>query len=412
MPLFSVLASLGAALAPSASVAETLEIRNFVGSINWSNGPLSVDVKGKIGDLTVTDGSGTIIDGNINKIDRNACESSYGLFSFDWFGKKKDRRFGGYDSLKDYPVLNITLPADTDLVIRNSIIFADGAPDVSKADIELPHCGLLNLGDVKNTLILEKRGSADVTVRDTGQIEANLRGSGDFYGAQSGAVFLKSKGSGDVVLGSIRSLEMNVQGSADVEISDIEGDVEISSHGSGDIDLGSIGSLTMNVHGSAAVETSDIAGDVEISSHGSGDVVIGSIGSLAMNVHGSADVEISDIAGDAEILSHGSGDMELGNIEGTFIFSGHGSGDLDVRSVAGGRLSLQSNSSGDIDIDGGDVDTLMIGVGGSAKVDYAGTAGTATLWTSGSGDIYVDQVRGAAETKTSGSGEIDIDKRG
>ena len=83
-----------------------------------------------------------------------------------------------------------------------------------------------------------------------------------------------------------------------------------------------------------------------------------------------------------------------------------------MSSVSGSRLSLKSHGSGDIDIDGGDVDSLTISVNGSATVDYAGDAQTANLSSKGSGDIRVDRVRGSAEIRTSGSGDVDIDDRG
>lgn len=332
--LFSVLASLGLSFAPSAFAAETLEIRDFVGSINWSNGPFAVDVQGKVGDLKVTDGSGVVIDGNVDKIDKTACKSSYARFKLDLFGKKKDSRFGGYDNLKDYPVLNITLPAGTDLVIRNSVIFADGAPDVGNADIALPHCGLLKLGDVKNTLSLDNRGSADVTVGNTGQIKANLRGSGNLTGAQSGDVLLKSHGSGDVELGSIGPLIMNVYGSGDVGISDVAGDAEISSRGSGDLELGNIeGTFTYSGHGSGDLDVTSVAGGkLSLKSNGSGDINIdgGDVDTLTIGVNGSATVDYAGTTGTATLWTNGSGDIYVDQVRGTAEIKTSGSGDVDI----------------------------------------------------------------------------------
>ena len=332
--LFSVIAGLGLAFAQSAFAAETLEIRDFVGSINWSNGPTAVDVQGKIGDLTVTDGSGVIIDGNIDKIDRDACKSSYGRFKFDFFGKKKDGRFGGYENLKDYPVLNITLPVDTNVIIRNSVIFTDGTPDVGSADIALPHCGSVKLGHVKNSLILDNRGSANVTVGNTGQIKANLRGSGDLTGAQSGDVLLKSHGSGDVELGSIGPLMMNVHGSGDVEISDIAGDAEISSRGSGDLELGNIeGTFTYSGHGSGDLDVTSVAGEkLSLKSNGSGDINIdgGDVDTLTIGVNGSATVDYAGTTGTATLWTNGSGDIYVDQVRGTAEIKTSGSGDVDI----------------------------------------------------------------------------------
>ena len=332
--LLSVFAFYDLAAAPMAFAAESLEIRDFVGAINWSNGPMAIEVKGNKGDMEITDGNRAMIDGNIEKIDRTACKSTYGRYNFDWFGKKKDGRFGGYENLEDYPILNIILPADVDLVIRNSVIFADGAPDVGQADIVLPHCGSVKLGDVEKTLILENRGSADVTVGNTDQIEANLRGSGDLTGAQSGDVFLKSNGSADVDLGPIGSLEMNVHGSGDVEISDISGDAEISSHGSGDVNLGNIeGELTYSGHGSGDLKVTSVAGQrLSLKSHGSGDIDIhgGDVDTLVISVNGSADVDYAGSARTATLRTNGSGDISVDQVRGAAEIKTSGSGDVDI----------------------------------------------------------------------------------
>ena len=332
--LFSVFASLGLTVAPAAFAAETLEIRNFVGSINWSNGPTAVDVQGKIGDLKVTDGSGVIIDGNVDKIDRDACKSSYGRVKFDWFGKKKDGRFGGYENLKDYPVLNITLPADIDLIIQNSVIFTDGTPDVGSADIALPHCGSVKLGDVENMLTLDNRGSANVNIGDTGRIEANLRGSGDLSAGQSGDVLLSSYGSGDVELGNIKALEMSLHGSGDADISDIDGAAEITSHGSGDVQLGIIdGSFSFSTHGSGDLVAASVTGPrLSLKTYGSGDIQIdgGDVEILLVRVQGSGDADYAGDAGSANLRTSGSGDIYVNRVRSAAETKSSGSGDVDI----------------------------------------------------------------------------------
>jgi len=325
------------AFSPAAYADDTLEIVDFIGTIAWSNGPMSVDIEKNAGDTEVSGRSSLTIDGKVGKIDGKDCKSSYGSYNLNWFGKQKEGRLGGFEDLDEYPVLNVTLPRDATLVVRNSVIFTDGSPDVFEADLELRHCGDLTLGDVENTLAVDSRGSADVKVGQTGQIVANLRGSGDLTGDNSGDVLIKSHGSGDVELGDIRSLEMNL-------------------HGSGDLDAG-------------------------------------------------------DVDGAVELSAHGSGDVELADVEGSLSYAGHGSGDFEADSINGPQAYLKSHGSGDIDIDGGDVEKLEIIVRGSATVEFAGEAGTAELKASGSGDIYVDQVSGVAEIKTSGSGDVEIGDR-
>ncbi len=326
-----------AATAPSAFAADTLEISDFIGTINWSNGDMKVDIENK-GQTKVSGRKSLSIDGGQNAIDGNDCKSSYGSFSIDWFGKEKSGRFGGYENLEDFPILTVHIPEDTKVIIRNSIVFTEGTPNINEADIELRYCGALTLGDVTTMLALDNRGSADVTIGASGQIAANIKGSGDLVGGDSGDVRIHSNGSGDVELNRIASLDINSTGSGDFEAADVNGDVELSSRGSGDI--------------------------------------------------------------------------ELGDIIGSISYSGRGSGDLEVSSIDGAKADLTSSGSGDIDIDGGEVETLAIIANGSANIEFSGTADTATLQASGSGNIRVDRVKGDVDIRSSGSGDIDVEDRG
>ena len=332
--ILSSLACFGLAFAPSAFAAESLEIRDFVGVINWSNGPMGVDVEANKGDLKVSEGRRVIIDGGIEAPNGSDCESSYGHYDLDWFGKKKKGHFGGYENLEDYPVLNITLPANTALVIRNSILFTQGEPDVRSADIDLAHCGSTKLGNIQNNLTLDSRGSADISVGDTGRVQAILRGSGDLSGRNSGKVNIAANGSGDVELGSTKALDVSVHGSGDLETSDIEGDVKISSHGSGDVELGEIdGSLIYSGHGSGELEVSSVTGpSLSLKSNGSGDIDIasGEVEKLMVSVSGSADVEYDGKAGKANLRTSGSGDISVNRVDGLAEVKASGSGDIDV----------------------------------------------------------------------------------
>jgi hypothetical protein len=181
------------AVSPAAFAGETLEIRDFIGTITWSNGPLSVDITKNAGDTQLRGRSSLVVDGGVEKINGRDCGSSYGRYDLNWSGKKKDGHFGGYKNLEDYPELNITLPRDATLLIENSVVFMDGTPDLLNAELELRHCGNVTLGNIENTLALDSRGSADVTVENTGQIAANLRGSGDLEAGNSGDVLIKSE---------------------------------------------------------------------------------------------------------------------------------------------------------------------------------------------------------------------------
>lgn len=332
--LISSVTFAGLALAPASFAEDSLEIRDFIGSINWSNGPMSVDVQKNKGDTKVSGRSDVTVDGGFDKIDGSDCKSSYGSYDFDWFGKKKEGRFGGFDDLDDLPVLNITMPKDTKLVIRNSVVFTDGNPNIGEADLELRHCGSVTLGDVENTLALDSRGSANVTVGKTGQIAASLKGSGDLSGGNSGDVLVKSRGSGDVELGDLASLEISLHGSGDLEASDVNGPVEMTSHGSGDAELNNVdGSLTYSGHGSGDLEVSSVVGsELYLKSHGSGDIDVGGgdVEDLEIIVRGSATVEYSGDAENANLSASGSGDIRVDRVSGVAEIRTSGSGDIDI----------------------------------------------------------------------------------
>lgn len=322
------------AISPAAFADDTLEIKDFIGSITWSNGPMSVDVKKNKGDTKISGRRSMTIDGGVNEIDEKDCKSSYGSYDLDWFGKKKEGRFGGYDNLEDYPVLNIELPSDATIILSNSVIFTEGTPDIANADLELRHCGKVTLGNIENTLALDSRGSGDVTIGRTGQIAANLRGSGDLEGEDSGDVIVKSHGSGDVELGDIASLEINLHGSGDLEVGDVDGTVDITSHGSGDAELNDVsGSLSYSGNGSGDFEAASITGSrVYLKSHGSGDIDIGGgdVEVLEIIVRGSATVDFSGEAETADLKASGSGDIYVNRVSGVADIKTSGSGDVDI----------------------------------------------------------------------------------
>ncbi len=334
--LISSAAFAGLALAPAASAQDSLEIRNFVGSINWSNGPLSVKIEENAGDTNISGRSNKTVDGGESNIDGKDCKSSYGSFDIDWFGKKSEGRFGGYKDLEDYPVLNITVPADTKLVVRNSVVFTIGTPHILEADLDLRHCGNVTLGDVENTLALDSRGSADVDVGRTGQIAASLKGSGDLSGGDTGNLVAKSHGSGDIDLGDAASIEMSLHGSGDLGAGDVTGSVDLSSHGSGDVELNDVeGSLTYSGFGSGDLEVSSVTGaQLYLKSHGSGDIDVedGRVEDLTIIVRGSATTDYEGEAENANLSTRGSGDIYVNRVTGVAEINASGSGDVEIRS--------------------------------------------------------------------------------
>ena len=332
--LISSAAFMGLAFAPAASAKDSLEIRNFIGSINWSNGPMSVEIEENAKDTKISGRSNITVDGGVETIDGSDCKSSYGSFDIDWFGKKSEGRFGGYKDLEDYPILNITVPTDTKLVIRNSAVFTLGEPNIKEADLELRHCGNVTLGDVENTLALDSRGSADVSAERIGQIAASLKGSGDLTAGDTGDVVAKSHGSGDIELGNVGSLEMSLHGSGDLETGDVNGSVDLTSRGSGDVELNDVdGSLTYSSHGSGDLDVSSVTGaQLYLKSHGSGDIDVedGRVDDLTIILRGSGTADYDGDAEAASLSSSGSGDIYVNSVKRLSEIKATGSGDVNV----------------------------------------------------------------------------------
>ena len=143
------------AVAPASLAQESLEIKNFVGSIKWSNGPLSVEIEKNAGDTKIKGSKSVTIDGGISDIDGKDCKSAYGRYDFDFFGKNRKGHFGGYKGLDNLPILKIALPEETKLILRDSIVFTEGTPNVGELDVEMSYCGEMTLGDVTETVAID-----------------------------------------------------------------------------------------------------------------------------------------------------------------------------------------------------------------------------------------------------------------
>jgi hypothetical protein len=328
----SLLASAGA-ITP-AFAADKLEVRNFIGTINWSNGDMNVEVDENIGRTKVQGRNDIVIDGGQDDINGKKCKSSYGSFSVDWFGKEKSGRFGGYEDLDEMPILTITVPDDTNLIINNSILFTDGAPDVGSADIDLRYCGAVQLGDIDGTLALNSRGSADLIVGSSDEMAVVLKGSGDLTGGNSGDVLIKSQGSGDVDLEDIGALDATLQGSGDLSAANVSGNVTLSSSGSGDIELDDVeGDFTHSSQGSGDLDIDSLnSRNADIKSSGSGDIDIegGQIESLTAVARGSATIEFAGDVTNATLRATGSGDIRIDRVTGDVEIRSSGSGDVHI----------------------------------------------------------------------------------
>ena len=154
----------------------------------------------------------------VEDLSKDGCKGYYGRSSWSWGGKSRKGNFGGYKDLDSFPVLNLTFPDTTKLVIENVIIFTNGRPDVAKADLYFSQCGNVKLGDISGELSLISRGSTDLEFGNATRIDIEASGSGDVIGGSiSGEAQIVSRGSSDVKLGDIGYLSAETSGSGDIK---------------------------------------------------------------------------------------------------------------------------------------------------------------------------------------------------
>lgn len=168
-----------------------------------------------------------------------------------------------------------------------------------------------------DSLLLSNAGCGDWTVANvTGELVANLAGSGDLKAGTAGSARIKIAGSGDATTTAVRGpLSVNIAGSGDVEAGPVSGSLSVSTAGSGDTNVASVsGEITVNTAGSGDVQVrSGQASVVSVKIVGSGDVLFGgTAGSLTAKVAGSGDVRVLKVSGPVSKSVAGSGDVVVG----------------------------------------------------------------------------------------------------
>lgn len=326
-----------ASTAHTASAQQTLEIKNFVGTLTVTavDGD-SIEVlssKNAEGVKLNTSNNGLLIDGGIKKPNGDECEGYYGKYDVSWFGKKdKTGQFGGYKNLKDYPVLTINAPRTVAVIVNNSIPFAT-FDDIASLEGYLKHCGKIRTGTVSGDVRLSMKGSADVEVGNLKDLTLESNGSGDFDGENARNISVDSTGSGDVELNNVNSAVLRSFGSGDIEMEDVTGAVSLNSRGSGDFSSETIiGDVEYEGRGSGDFSADEIQGNLSIKINGSGDARIddGASDALYVRVSGSGDVSYDGVAENADLGVNGSGNIYVKRVTGTLTQTVSGSGEISA----------------------------------------------------------------------------------
>ena len=312
-----------------------LEIENFIGKITWKTGErLSAKITDNKKDVTFYEDADLLkIDGGIEDVNDANCRGYSGKYEFD-IGIRKSGWFGGYKDLDEFPTLEITMPENTAVKIENAIPFIMGDPDVSSLSIRTNGCSDITVGDVRDFIDLQSKGSGDLTAGDTPKADISIRGSGDVELDSVGQLDLSLTGSGDVDIETLGSGDISLRGSGDIEIGDVSADIELSSAGSGDITLGNVaGKLVYGGSGSGDFYAKSANQYVSVKISGSGDAEIdgGEAEELVMTATGSSNATYGGTAVNAKLRASGSSDIEVYRVTGSASQSETGSADVKIR---------------------------------------------------------------------------------
>ncbi|WP_371396419.1 GIN domain-containing protein [Fretibacter rubidus] len=320
----------------------TLEIENFVGQINVTQNNGDISVSGQDAGTLSTQGETTRIDGG-QIINNTNCRNVNGKVSLS-FGKGNWNWIkGGYKDLDEYPKLVISVPADTNFILRDSVIFGS-LPDMGDMDVHLSSCGDLEAGDIR------------------GDLSAKISGSGDLQiGDVAGLTDVKISGSGDFEAGDITDADISISGSGDANI--------------GDIRFNTRDTAKIRVSGSGDIETGSLRGNADI------------------RVTGSGDANIDDIDGDAAVESNGSGDITIEGVRGTTLsVRSNGSSDVEVDSGDVTTVMVSTNGSSAVDLNVRAVDAT-VQAGGSSNVYIKDASGQRDVSRRGSASVKIGKTR-------------------
>ncbi len=140
-----------------------------------------------------------------------------------------------------------------------------------------------------------------------------------------------------------------------------------------------------------------------------GDSLIGAL-DLTLTVPDDLPITVYDSSGDISIedtgpltLTDSSGDIVLQQINGDVTINVDSSGDLDIRGA--GIVNIKIDSSGDISVR--DAQSLRIGRDSSGHIEAQDIAGDVYIGADSSGDIDVVNIAGGLTVERDGSGSID-----
>lgn len=285
--LFSI-AMAAPALAQGAG--PTVEIRNFVGTIEWSNGPMLATLT-RGDNVSISERDGLTIDGQFNP-KRYKCKTRGGEVKIRTKGRK-------YKKVADYPVLRLQIPADAVLDIDDSVIFASEAVQTGGLALDIGHCSRIVLGDTSGSAQLDVSGASDVAI------------------GKSARLTVEASGASDLTLGDTGALKLDVSGATDVEMGRVSGVSHIEASGASEVTIVSLTAENLSVSGSGASELRIAEGRInglKVKVSGASDVRLDiDVETADLSASGASDVRIRSVSGGVEQSSSGASTIRIGS---------------------------------------------------------------------------------------------------
>jgi hypothetical protein len=161
------------------------------------------------------------------------------------------------------------------------------------------------------------------------------------------------------------------------------------------------GAVWLNIGGGAQSAT--------IALNGCGDAEIGAVdGPMKLSLAGSGDFDALSARG-VELDLSGSGGVTIGSVSGPLTVSLAGSSGVDAQTVTG-DLDASIAGSGDIAIEGGQINNGRMNIAGSGEITIEAPITNAQARVAGSGDINLEGVVATLDASIFGSGDINARK--
>jgi len=318
---------------PSLAFAQSeLIIKDFVGTINWtqSDEAIRVDILRGANELNIDESGGNVVTlaGEYRKLTRIQCKGSKDKRKLSVTIKKD------YKTLDEYPALNISVPKDTRVILKNSVPFIYGRPDVNEFKASPKGCGQIEVGNVTTFLNAHLSGSSDFSSNNIGKGQIKLSGSSDMTIGDAGDLYIDLSGSSELIAGDAQKLEADLSGSSDVRIANVGGSADMKLSGATNADIGVVlGGLSFKGSGSSDANLQSVTGPISVNVSGASEVNIkdGQASKTKFSASGASDIKFDGRANDAEIKASGASDIIITEVSGTLKQSRSGSAGIKIK---------------------------------------------------------------------------------